>query len=76
MELASKGDEWLTSLGLDVRRVDHRQAATGKPLASYIMQNIERIIRGFLGILVVRNKSAAEVRREDFGWLEVSPSEA
>jgi hypothetical protein len=53
MELASKSDERFTSLGLDVCRVNHCQAASGKPLASYVMQNIERIIRSFLGILVV-----------------------
>ena len=61
MKLASERDQRLARLRLHVRRVDYGQAASSQPLASDEVQDIECIIRGRLGILVVGHQAAAEV---------------
>lgn len=75
VELACEGDERLSGLGLDVRRVDHREPPGGEPLLRDEVEDLERVVRRPLVVLVVRNETAAEVRREDLGRQEVLPRE-
>ena len=76
MELSRESDQRFTCFRLNICSVNHGEAAASKPLASDEVQHLERIFRSRLSILVVRYKTTAEVGREHFGGLEMSPSEA
>ena len=51
-------------LGPDVRRVDHRQLPHRQPPRRNEVQHGERVVRGRLIVLVVRDQSPTEVRRQ------------
>ena len=76
MELTSESDQRLPCFRLNICGVNDREASASKSLASDEVQHLERIFRGRLSILVVRYKTTAEVGREHFSGLEMSPSEA
>ena len=76
MKLASESDQWLTRLRLNICGVNYREASASKSLTRDEVQHLERIFCGRLGVLIVRYKTTAEVGREHFGGLEMSPSEA
>ena|SRR6266508_1212660 len=75
MKLAGQGDQRLVGLWLDVRGVDHRQATGSQKLARDIVQQVEGVIGGRLVVLVIRDQATAEIRRENFGRLEVGAGE-
>jgi hypothetical protein len=76
MELTSESDERLACFHLNICGVNDREPSASKSLASDEVQHLECIFRGRLSILVVRYKTTAEVGREHFGGLEMSPSKA
>src|SRR5580704_119038 len=62
VELLRESDEGLASLRLDIRSVDNGESSTRESLSNDLVQEIERIARGGLVVLVVRNKRPAKVR--------------
>ena len=76
MEFASESDQWLTCFRLNIGGVNHCEASSSESLPRYEVQHLERIFGGGLGAFIVRYKPTAEVGREHFGGLEMSPSEA
>jgi hypothetical protein len=71
VKFASESYQGFPSFRLNVRRIDNRQTASSKPLTRNVMQHIECIICGRLSILVIRDKSATEIGRENFCRLKV-----
>lgn len=57
----SQGNERFASLRLDIGGIDHRQPSPGEPLPNDLVQKVERVARGGLIVLVVRDKRSAEV---------------
>jgi hypothetical protein len=70
-----QGDERLARLGLDVGRVDDRQAAQGETLSGDEVQEFEGVVRDRLIVLSVTDHRTAEVGGEDFGRKEMLPRE-
>src|SRR5262245_13652769 len=68
---ARQRDQRLPRLGLNVGRVDDRQASTNEPARSNKVQCGEGIIRRGLVVLVVRHECPESVRRQHLCWLEV-----
>ena len=73
--LPGQQDQVAAGLRLDVRRVDHGQAACLEPLADDEPEHLERGRGGGLVVLVVGDQAAAEVRGDDLGRLEVRGGE-
>ena len=72
---AGQHDELAAGFGLHVGRVDDGEAAAGQPLARDVVQQLERGRRGGLVVLVVGDQTAAEVRGDHLGRLEVRAGE-
>ena len=74
--LARQGHEGLACLGLDIRRVDHRQLSAGEPPGRHEMERRERVVRRRLFVLVVGHERSEAVRRQHFRGLELTASES
>ena len=66
-------NEWLTRFGLDVRGIDDREFAGGETFSGDEVKNGKSVFGGCLVVFIVRNESAAGVRREHLGGFEVPP---
>ena len=73
--LAGDGYQLSARLGLDVRGVHDGQPAGLQPLAGDVVQQLERLRRGGLVVLVVGHQAAAEVRRDHLGGAEMRAPE-
>lgn len=60
---------------LDVRGVDDGEQATTKAGPDDVVQDVERVGRGGLVVLVVGHQPAAEVTGDNLGGLEVGAGE-
>ena len=69
--LSGERDEGLPRLDLHVGRVHDRELPAREPPARDEMQRGERVGRGRLVVLIVRDEAAAIVRRQHLGGLEV-----
>ncbi len=65
----------LASLGLDVGGVDHREPTQGEPLAGDEPEQLERLVRDGLVVLIVADHPSAGIRRENLRRLEVPARE-
>ncbi len=68
-------DQLPPGLLLDAGGVDDGAAAGGQALAGDVVQYVEGVTGGALVVLVVGDQTAAEVRGDDLGGLEVAPGE-
>ena len=55
----------LRASSLHVRGVDHDQLASRQPFGSDEIQNLKRVVRGRLAVLIVGHQTTAEVRRKN-----------
>jgi hypothetical protein len=63
VELLRESDEGFASLWLNIRSINYGESSTRESLSNDLVQEIERVPRGGLVVLVVRNKRPAKVRR-------------
>ena len=73
--LACQRDQRLPGLRLHVRRIDHGQPSRRQSLRSDELQHLERVLGSRLIVLVVGDKTAEEIRRQDLRRQEVARSE-
>jgi hypothetical protein len=59
--LLRESNEGLASLRLDIRGIDYGESSPRESLPNDLVQEIERVLRGGLIVLAVRNKRPAEV---------------
>jgi hypothetical protein len=74
MILARESYQRLPRFGLNIGRVDHGQAAGGKPFAGNELKHLESIFGGRLVVLVVADQPAAEIGRQHLGRFEMTAS--
>ena len=71
---ACKRDQRFARLSLHVRRIDDGQLACRQSFGRDEVQHLERVFGRRLIVLVIGNKRAAKVGRDNFGWFEVFAS--
>ena len=75
MVLAREANERSARFRLHVRRIDDGQPSTRHPLPGDVVEQLERVARRVLGVLVVGDETAAEVGGNDLGREEVRARE-
>ena len=63
--LPSQGNDRLAGFSLHIRGIDHYQLASRQPFGSDEIQNLKRVVRGRLAVLLVGHETTAEVRRKN-----------
>jgi hypothetical protein len=64
-------DEALAVFGANVGGVDYSEEASGQALFKQVVECIESVTGAGLVVLIITDKAAEEVGREDFGWEKV-----